>query len=1010
LIRRSIGRCARLAASAASVALLVGLLGHVASAAPRTVVTFTFDNNTASQYTLGYQQALLPHAMSGTFFASSGTVGTGPGFMSWAQLTDLQANGNEIGGRTTHFTDLTAVPTQTATEEACGDRQALIQHGLNLSSFAYPFGAFNPAVEAIVASCGYGVARSGGGIAPGGSNVSGPIPASDPLVVAAYAPSGPITATVLESLVTDASAQNGGWIPVVIQNVCSQSLDPANYANCQGSWGNIELSELNAFLDWLAAAGQAGGAPADSAVQTMRALATSVDTTAPTTTLTCDGAPCTTDPYGNFTNVTLASTDLGSGVSSTHYTTDGSDPTLSSPTYTGPFPQSSSATLRFRSWDLAGNASAIGSQDLAIVPLGPDNDAPVSTITCNGSPCMAAAYTRAVTVALSAADGHGSGVDTIRYTTDGSAPTATSPVYAAPFDVQQTTTVNFLATDRAGNAEVVQTQLVQITASPVRISFGWDDGKFSLYNLAWQRALQPHNVRSTFYINSGDVGTGESGPTTPGFMTWANLAELYAAGNEIGGHTVNHINLAALPDDASRIHQACDDRQALLLHGLHPTSFAYPEGAVTAHIQDIIRSCGYSNARSGGGLTPNGPTYAETVPPADMFATRTWASPNGKEITLADLQQEVLAASSHGGGWLQIQGHMVCSQQFFASDYADCIQYYGYMELTTLNTFLDWLQSAGLPGGAPAGVTTQTVRQVIGPVPSSDVTPPTTTISCNGAACTTAAYAAGMSVRLNATDTGSGVERTVFTTDGSDPITSATVRLYTGPFTLSATSTVRYLSVDQAMNAETRRSQRITVTAADLTAPVTTIRCDVAACSTGWYRTTVSVTFTATDAGGSGLASTHYTIDGTAPSLTSPLYAGPVPVSQTTTVRYASWDGAGNKEANKTATIRIDAAGPTVAITSPLNGATVRRSVASAVSATAADVGTGTGAASGVRNVAWYLDGSATALRTDSSNPYSFNWTPGTTVALGTHTMTAVATDVAGNTKTSVTITFTISA
>jgi peptidoglycan/xylan/chitin deacetylase (PgdA/CDA1 family) len=1002
----SFGRCFRLAASGVGVVLLIGLLAPPASAAPRTVVTFTFDNDTASQYTLGYQQALLPHAMAGTFFASSGTVGVGPGFMSWAQLADLQANGSEIGGRTTHFTDLTTAPTQTAIDETCGDRQALMQHGLDVSSFAYPFGAFNPAAEAIVASCGYGVARSGGGIAPGGSNVSGPIPPSDPLVVAAYAPSGQMTASVLESLVTDASSQNGGWIPVVIQNVCSQTLDPNNYAACQSSGGNIELSELNAFLDWLAATGQPGGAPADTAVQTMRALATSVDTTAPATTLTCDGAPCTTDPYGNFTNVTLASTDLGSGVKSTHYTTDGSDPTLASPTYTGPFQQSVSATLKFRSWDLAGNASAVGSQDLTIVSLGQDLDAPVSSITCNGSPCTVAAYTRAVTVALSATDGHGSGVDTIRYTTDGSAPTATSPAYTTPFDVQQTTTVRFFATDRAGNAEAEQTRLVQITPSPVRVSFGWDDGKYSLYNLAWQRALQPHNVRSTFYINSGDVGTGESGPTTPGFMTWAQLSALYAAGNEIGGHTVNHINLATLPDDASRIHQACDDRTALLLHGLHPTSFAYPEGAVTPHIQDIIRSCGYSNARSGGGLTVNGPTYTETVPPADMFATRTWAVPGGREITLADLQQEVLAASSHGGGWLQLQGHMVCSQEFFPSDYADCIQYYGFMELTTLNAFLDWLQNAGLPGGAPAGVTTQTVRQVIGPTLGSDVTPPATTISCNGAACTTATYVPGVTVALNATDAGSGVERTVYTTDGSDPTTSATAVRYTGPFTLARTATVRYLSVDQAMNAEVAHSQRVTI---DATAPVTTIRCNAAACSTGWYRAPVTVTMTATDAGGSGLASTHYTTDGSVPSLASPLYAGAIQVTQTTTVRYASWDAAGNGETAKSATIRIDAAGPTVTQASPLNGATIRRTVATAVTATAVDVGTGTGAASGMRSVAWYLDGSATALRTDTSNPYTFNWTPGATFALGTHTLTAVATDVAGNTTTSATLTFTIS-
>jgi len=283
-------------------------------------------------------------------------------------------------------------------------------------------------------------------------------------------------------------------------------------------------------------------------------------------------------------------------------------------------------------------------------------------------------------------------------------------------------------------------------------------------------------------------------------------------------------------------------------------------------------------------------------------------------------------------------------------------------------------------------------------------------VTCNGATCATTNYAAGVSVALTATDPGSGVERTVYTTDGSDPVSSSTVRRYTGPFTLSATSTVRYLSVDQAMNVETGRSQQVTVGAADTTAPVTTIRCNAAACSTGWYRASVTVTLSATDAGGSGLASTHYTTDGTAPSLASPLYAGAFAVNQTTTVRYASWDVAGNKEANKTATIRIDAAAPSVAITSPLNGATVRRTVSSPVTATAADAGTGTGAASGVRDVAWYLDAGTTPLRTDASNPFTFSWRPGTGVSLGTHTMIAVATDIAGNTTISARITFTIAA
>jgi hypothetical protein len=52
-------------------------------------------------------------------------------------------------------------------------------------------------------------------------------------------------------------------------------------------------------------------------------------------------------------------------------------------------------------------------------------------------------------------------------------------------------------------------------------------------------------------------------------------------------------------------------------------------------------------------------------------------------------------------------------------------------------------------------------------------------------------------------------------------------------------------------------------------------------------------------------------------------------------------------------------------------------------------------AASGVASVAFYLDGT-TLIATDTNAPYSVSWITNK-VALGTHVLTAVATDVAGN-------------
>ena len=86
------GVCLALAIAIAAVAPVMfgpGVLS--ARAATSTIVSLNFDNNTASEFTLGYQQALQPHAVPATFYVNSGTVATGTSTtkISWAQLGTL---------------------------------------------------------------------------------------------------------------------------------------------------------------------------------------------------------------------------------------------------------------------------------------------------------------------------------------------------------------------------------------------------------------------------------------------------------------------------------------------------------------------------------------------------------------------------------------------------------------------------------------------------------------------------------------------------------------------------------------------------------------------------------------------------------------------------------------------------------------------------------------------------------------------------------------------------------
>jgi hypothetical protein len=72
-----------------AASLLAGIPA-ASAATTSTMVSLTFDNDTYSEYTLGYQQALQPSGVNATFYVNSGTVGRSS-TMSWSQLSTLSA-------------------------------------------------------------------------------------------------------------------------------------------------------------------------------------------------------------------------------------------------------------------------------------------------------------------------------------------------------------------------------------------------------------------------------------------------------------------------------------------------------------------------------------------------------------------------------------------------------------------------------------------------------------------------------------------------------------------------------------------------------------------------------------------------------------------------------------------------------------------------------------------------------------------------------------------------------
>ena len=232
---------------------------------------------------------------------------------------------------------------------------------------------------------------------------------------------------------------------------------------------------------------------------------------------------------------------------------------------------------------------------------------------------------------------------------------------------------------------------------------------------------------------------------------------------------------------------------------------------------------------------------------------------------------------------------------------------------------------------------------------------------------------ASVTVTLSATDAGgSGAATTEYKLDGAAAWSTGTSVAVSG----EGVHTLAYRSVDVAGNTEADKTGTVRI---DTTAPVTSD-----AAPAGWSSSPVLVTLTASDAGGSGLARTEYKLDGAAGWSSGSILVVGAPVDHSNdgvhTLLYRSIDAAGNIEAEKTATVRIDTTAPVTSDDAPAGW----RNTSVTVTLSATDAG-----GSGIATTEYKVDGAAT-------------WSTGTSVAVsgeGVHTLSYRSIDAVGNTE-----------
>lgn len=137
-----------------------------------------------------------------------------------------------------------------------------------------------------------------------------------------------------------------------------------------------------------------------------------------------------------------------------------------------------------------------------------------------------------------------------------------------------------------------------------------------------------------------------------------------------------------------------------------------------------------------------------------------------------------------------------------------------------------------------------------------------------------------------------------YTLDGSTPSVASPV--YSGPLTISVTTTLKYFALDASGNAETVKQQVYTI---DTVAPVVT-----AYPPGGSYATApLQVTLTPSES-----ATIYYTLDVSDPSVASPVYSGPISISTDTVIKFMAKDLAGNYGSITAESYLIDTVAPVI--------------------------------------------------------------------------------------------------
>ena len=569
--------------------------------------------------------------------------------------------------------------------------------------------------------------------------------------------------------------------------------------------------------------------------------------------------------YNASQNVTITSATAGAAI---HYTLDGSYPTTSSPAYITPVTIDASKTIKAIAVKSGMAHSAVASATYVIKAAAPVFSPAAGTYTATQNITITSATAGAV----------------IKYTSDGSAPSQSAgTVYSAPVVVVQNTILRAIAL-KTGMADSDISQAaygIRVAAPVMSLDSGTYEGdKLVTITCATAGAAiryttdgsAPSTTEGTLYSGAVAVSTSM---TLKAIAYKSNMLD-----SEITAKTYTIKTAAPVFSPAPgayagsvTISIACATGGAVIYYttdGSTPTTASAQYGAPFA-IETSQTIKAFAQKAGLGESTVVSAAYVISVP-APTFSPAPGTYQTAQNVTISCAMSGAVIRYTTDG----------------STPTAASTQYSSPISVTATTT----VKAIGIKAGAQNSNVATAVYTIGVPVAPPSFNPPA------------GAYTGVQSVAITCATAGATI---YYTTNGTEPTTAG--MQYSAPITVSANMTIKTMAAKAGMIDSPVASAAYTITIP----PVATPTFNPAA---GTYSSAQSVTISCATAG----ASIYYTMDGSVPTTASTLYASPVNVSASVTIKAIAAKSGMTDSAVATAAYIINAAPVEAPVFNPPGG------------------------------------------------------------------------------------------